>query len=469
MILHPDVLAAHAEFGGDLESMQKLYEYPDLKAEVERLRSAVQSPKDNAAGWKIITDDAKTAGRILLLWVPTGGLGEHVELGYWSAILDKWVNTYGKAFSAAPDRWATLAPFIDSAPPQDNADDYRCPICAEPLKASDICASDITEGTCHAECLAGSPVVDLDTGDEIPGCKIDTYPYREVMEPPAAYRCDTCGAHIVAGACDCTKMQRPVLIGNDKPAPKDKMTMNTEEKFVRVIATLIEVLKRQVKREDREQAIEKLNQAERLFLRYFLSSVITPDEIDRCPICAAAFKADDVCASDITEGTCHAACLEGSPVVDLETGKETGGKVDTYRYSEVMEPAPKDNLEWSEERSRGALKFIAHGTCGKYTIVSCRPGWRLHLPLFGDEPRFFGYLETAMSAAQADDGILSLEVRVIAEVAKIDRRLSEINEALGQGPREDWMRPLEEEFAFLRGRRSILRPNGIPQENGRPQ
>ena len=109
--------------------------------------------------------------------------------------------------------------------PKNNADDYRCPICAEPLKASDICASDITEGTCHAECLAGSPVVDLDTGDEIPGCKIDTYPYREVMEPPAAYRCDTCGAHIVAGACDCTKMQRPVLIGNDKPAPKDNMAV----------------------------------------------------------------------------------------------------------------------------------------------------------------------------------------------------------------------------------------------------
>ena len=195
------------------------------------INGEIPGPKDNAAGWKIITDDAKTAGRILLLWVPTGGLGEHVELGYWSAILDKWVNTYGKAFSAAPDRWATLAPFIDSAPPQDNADDYRCPICAEPLKASDICASDITEGTCHAECLAGSPVVDLDTGDEIPGCKIDTYPYREVMEPPAAYRCDTCGAHIVAGACDCTKMQRPVLIGNDKPAPKDNVTVKTESRW----------------------------------------------------------------------------------------------------------------------------------------------------------------------------------------------------------------------------------------------
>lgn len=43
MNFHPDVLAAHAEFGGDLESMQKLYEYPDLKeanAEHEGLRAA---------------------------------------------------------------------------------------------------------------------------------------------------------------------------------------------------------------------------------------------------------------------------------------------------------------------------------------------------------------------------------------------------------------------------------------------
>lgn len=44
MIFHPDVLAAHAEFGGDLESMQKLYEYPELKAEVERLRAEQRSP-----------------------------------------------------------------------------------------------------------------------------------------------------------------------------------------------------------------------------------------------------------------------------------------------------------------------------------------------------------------------------------------------------------------------------------------
>lgn len=45
-------------------------------------------------------------------------------------------------------------------------------------------------------------------------------------EPPA-YRCDTCGTRIVAGACDCTKMQRPVLIGDGQPAPKDNMAPKT--------------------------------------------------------------------------------------------------------------------------------------------------------------------------------------------------------------------------------------------------
>jgi len=50
MNIHPDVLAAHAEFGGDLESMQKLYEYPDLKAEVESLRSSVSQPPANPRG-----------------------------------------------------------------------------------------------------------------------------------------------------------------------------------------------------------------------------------------------------------------------------------------------------------------------------------------------------------------------------------------------------------------------------------
>lgn len=46
-----------------------------------------------------------------------------------------------------------------------------------------------------------------------------------------------------------------------------------------------------------------------------------------------------------------------------------------------------------------------------------------------------------------------------AEVTKIEARFAEINEVLGQGPREDWMQPLIEEFAFLRGRLSIVKPS----------
>lgn len=63
----------------------------------------------------------------------------------------------------------------------------------------------------------------------------------------------------------------------------------------------------------------------------------TEEHIEKCPICDEAFKADDLCATDIEMGTCHAACLEGSPVVDLDTGEEVEAKVDTYRYSEVSE------------------------------------------------------------------------------------------------------------------------------------
>lgn len=58
-----------------------------------------------------------------------------------------------------------------------------------------------------------------------------------------------------------------------------------------------------------------------------------------CPICAKPLLSDDICATDINEGTCHAACLEGSPVVDLETGEPTGGKADTFLYGDDVSPS----------------------------------------------------------------------------------------------------------------------------------
>jgi hypothetical protein len=56
---------------------------------------------------------------------------------------------------------------------------------------------------------------------------------------------------------------------------------------------------------------------------------------DRCDICAKPLLDDDICATDIELGICHAACLEGSPVVDLETGEPTDGKIETYRYGDT--------------------------------------------------------------------------------------------------------------------------------------
>jgi hypothetical protein len=71
------------------------------------------------------------------------------------------------------------------------------------------------------------------------------------------------------------------------------------------------------------------------------------NEIHCCPICAVPFQPGDICADDIELGTCHAACLEGSPVVDLETGHELlGGQMDTYSYGDFLPatPAPETHV-----------------------------------------------------------------------------------------------------------------------------
>lgn len=64
------------------------------------------------------------------------------------------------------------------------------------------------------------------------------------------------------------------------------------------------------------------------------------DEEDCCPICDVPFKPDDICASDVTEGTCHAECLEGADIVDLDTEEPSDGPIFTYRYDSLA--APKD-------------------------------------------------------------------------------------------------------------------------------
>lgn len=70
-----------------------------------------------------------------------------------------------------------------------------------------------------------------------------------------------------------------------------------------------------------------------------LLRVILKTEVDDhacCPICLGQFEDADLCATDIEMGTCHAACLEGSPVVELETGEPIDGVADTFRYDEDL-------------------------------------------------------------------------------------------------------------------------------------
>ena len=59
------------------------------------------------------------------------------------------------------------------------------------------------------------------------------------------------------------------------------------------------------------------------------------DLVGLCPICAKPFKADDICATDINEGICHAASMEGSPEVNLDTGEPSDGPIETYPYREA--------------------------------------------------------------------------------------------------------------------------------------
>ena len=60
------------------------------------------------------------------------------------------------------------------------------------------------------------------------------------------------------------------------------------------------------------------------------------------PICAEPLKPGDTCATDITEGTCHAACLDGAAVVDLATGEPSEGPISTYPYQPEGAAKEKD-------------------------------------------------------------------------------------------------------------------------------
>lgn len=79
--------------------------------------------------------------------------------------------------------------FETTSDPQTQAEyEHRCPICDKAFKPDDNCATDIELGTCHFECLDGSPVVDLETGEEILDDDMHSFPYSDVMDPPPQER-----------------------------------------------------------------------------------------------------------------------------------------------------------------------------------------------------------------------------------------------------------------------------------------
>lgn len=61
---------------------------------------------------------------------------------------------------------------------------------------------------------------------------------------------------------------------------------------------------------------------------------IEPEE-PICSVCEKPMRDEDLCASDIDLGICHAACLEGAPVVNLDTGEPFDGPIDTFTYGSL--------------------------------------------------------------------------------------------------------------------------------------
>ncbi|MCZ4076269.1 hypothetical protein [Agrobacterium sp. LMR679] len=93
-----------------------------------------------------------------------------------------------------------------------------------------------------------------------------------------------------------------------------------------------------------EHAREKAAAAPALDPEGSPASSEAPPEADSCPVCDVLFKPDDMCAIDIEMGTCHAECLDGTPVVDLDTGEPSSGPVLTFRYDDEKVNWPARHL-----------------------------------------------------------------------------------------------------------------------------
>lgn len=162
MKIHPDVLAAHAQFGGDLESMQKLYEYPLMRSALERIagpRDCGCSPvcQCNSQESLEIEVDALLDIAIVALTAPQlhqygGGVEEYrYEIKYGPEGEENYAWLYrGKEMVAtmrthhALAICSALAHQALSVPFNTEGMNYNCP-CAHPIQ-SDVSCSRAREG-----------------------------------------------------------------------------------------------------------------------------------------------------------------------------------------------------------------------------------------------------------------------------------------------------------------------------------
>jgi|GEM_PF-5398401 len=84
MKFHPDVLAAHAQFGGDLESMQKCFDWYDLQSEELHQKDRLETE----AGWRAKINHVKAENRRLTLECDGRARKQHLLLSALRSIAD---------------------------------------------------------------------------------------------------------------------------------------------------------------------------------------------------------------------------------------------------------------------------------------------------------------------------------------------------------------------------------------------
>lgn len=109
---------------------------------------------------------------------------------------------------------------------------------------------------------------------------------------------------------------------------------------------------------------------------------LAPDaeEPEACPVCAVIFQPADPCLTDVDLGTCHAACLEGSPIVDLasrEPISDASIEPQPYRYDSLAQPKPGLAITLVASAVQGALairKWENHGLSdGEHRLYLAKP------------------------------------------------------------------------------------------------